>query len=90
MCLYYIYSHRVFLQPACLLSPDVVYFILSPPFLPNACLFSLHGVVIVASIFLAPSLTLRFEMLHMLYFTMRCICFAPEVYQFCPVSQKGK
>lgn len=76
MCSYYIYDHHVFLQPSCLLSPDSVHFTLSPPFLPSACLLCPYCVVIVASIFLSPSLTLSFQILHMLFFTMRCI--------FCP------
>lgn len=41
--------------------------------LPNQCLITLHCFVIVASVLLAPSLTLSFEMLRMLYFSMRCI-----------------
>lgn len=78
----YIYNHRVFLQPPCLPPPGVGYFFLSPTFLPNACVFSPCCIVIVASIFLAPSLTLSFEMLWMLYLTIRCIFLPPKLISF--------
>lgn len=51
----HIYDHHAFLLL-------VVYFILSPPFLPSACPLSLHCVVNVASMFLPPSLPQSVEM----------------------------
>lgn len=53
-CVYiHIHEHCVFLQPACLLSSDVLYFIFCPyPSYPVLA-YSLHCVVIVASVFLA-------------------------------------
>lgn len=43
------------------------------PTLPNQSLLTLHYVVIIASVLLAPSLALSFEILRMLYFSVKCI-----------------